>query len=56
MSSIIANIAVGVVILGLTALAVRALWKNHKRGGGCMGCSGGCAGCHGSCCAGTAKK
>ena len=29
------------------ALAARALWSGHKRGGSCSGCSGGCAGCSG---------
>lgn len=45
-SSVISTAAVGVVVLGIAALAVRNIWKKKKEGGGC-GC--GCSGCSGAC-------
>ena len=35
-------------------LAARSLWKGHKTGGSCSGCSGGCSSCHG--CAGHSDR
>ena len=33
------------------ALAVRSMWKDHKKGGcaGCSGCSHNCSSCHSAC-------
>lgn len=45
-SSVISTAAVGAVVLGIAALAVRNIWKKKKSGGGC-GC--GCSGCSGAC-------
>ncbi len=45
-SSMISTAAVGAVVLGIAALAVRNIWKRKKAGGGC-GC--GCSGCSGTC-------
>ena len=36
---------VGGVLLLVVALAVRSIWKDHKKGG----CSGNCANCSGGC-------
>ena len=35
-------IAVLAVVIGL---ALRSMWKDHKNGGGCSGCSGNCSTC-----------
>jgi len=44
MGDIIVLSALGLVV----ALAIRSLWKDHKRGG-CAGCSRNCANCASSC-------
>ena len=36
------------VIIFTVALAVRSLWKDHKKGG-CAGCSRNCGSCSASC-------
>ena len=39
-----------IAVLGIVvAFIIRSMWKNHKNGGGCSGCSGNCGGkcnCH----------
>lgn len=45
-SSIVSTTVVGLIVLGVAALAVRNIWKKKKAGGGC-GC--GCSGCNGTC-------
>lgn len=39
-----------IAVLGvIVAAVIRSMWKNHKNGGGCNGCSGNCGGkcnCH----------
>lgn len=39
-----------IAVLGIVvAFIIRSMWKNHKDGGGCSGCSGNCRGkcnCH----------
>ena len=37
---------VGSVIVLISVLAVRSLWKSHKSGGDCNGDFGNCRGCH----------
>ena len=37
---------VGACVAGVVALAIRSLWKDHKAGKSCGGCSGDCAHCH----------
>lgn len=47
-SSIVSTTAVGIIVLGIAALAVRSMWKKKKNGGGCgCGCSGCAHSCHG---------
>ena len=37
-------------ILGIiVALVIRSMWINHKKGGGCSGCSHKCEGCSAKC-------
>ena len=36
------------VILFFVGLAVRSMWKDHKKGG-CAGCSHNCSSCGGAC-------
>lgn len=45
-SSVVSTAAVGAVVLGIAALAVRNIRKKKKAGSGC-GC--GCSGCSGAC-------
>ena len=34
-----------IAVLGIVvAFIIRSMWKNHKNGGGCSGCSGNCGG------------
>ena len=45
MGDIIVIAVLGVIV----AAVIRNMWKNHKNGGGCSGCSGNCGGkcnCH----------
>lgn len=47
-SSIVSTTIVGLIVLGIAALAVRSMWKKKKNGGGCgCGCSGCAHSCHG---------
>ncbi len=41
------DIIVLVVLAGIIALVVRSMWKNHKKGGHCSGCSSSCSDCSG---------
>ena len=43
-----ATIIVGLILLAAVALAVRSLWKGHKKGG-CSACGGSCDCCGGGC-------
>ena len=43
------DIVVLAVLAGIIALVVRSMWKTHKKGGHCSGCSGACAGCSAGC-------
>lgn len=45
MGDVIVLTVLGVII----GLVIRSMWKNHKNGGGCSGCSGSCATCNKSC-------
>lgn len=46
-----------IAILGIiVALVIRSMWKNHKQGGGCSGCSCDCASCKAGCKGQTQKK
>ena len=37
-------------ILGIiVALVIRSMWKQHKKGGGCSGCSCNCENCKANC-------
>lgn len=50
----ISTILVGLVVIGIVALAVRSIIKDKKSG---KGCGGGCSGCAGSgTCHGRIKK
>ncbi|HIT02206.1 MAG TPA: FeoB-associated Cys-rich membrane protein [Firmicutes bacterium] len=40
------TVIVVAVLVGIAALAARALIKQRKRGGGCDGDCGHCGGCH----------
>jgi hypothetical protein len=40
------NLIVLAVVAVAAALAVRSLWKSHKKGGGCDGNCSHCGGCH----------
>jgi len=40
------DIIVLTVLVVIVALVIRSMWKNHKKGGGCSGCSGNCSGCN----------
>lgn len=43
-------------ILGIiVALVIHSMWKNHKKGGGCSGCSCNCEGCKLNCSSRTEK-
>ena len=33
------------VLVVMVAAVIRSMWKNHKNGGHCSGCSGNCNGC-----------
>lgn len=37
------------VLVVIVALVIRSMWNNHKKGGGCSGCSGNCSGCNSGC-------
>jgi hypothetical protein len=44
------TILVGAVLAVIVALVIRFMWKNHKAGKSCGGCSGDCTQCHGNHC------
>jgi len=46
MSSALGNMIVIAALLLIVAMAVRSLWRDHKRGG-CNGDCASCGGCHG---------
>lgn len=45
MSSMLGNMIVLAVLAAVVALAIRALWKAHKSGGGCNGDCASCGRC-----------
>ncbi len=45
MGDVIVLVALGVII----GLVIRSMWKNHKNGGGCSGCSCNCESCKRGC-------
>lgn len=47
MPPILGNLIVLLVLAAAAALAVRSLWRSHKRGGHCNGDCASCGGCHG---------
>ncbi len=49
MPPIVGNIIAVAIIAVVVALAVRSLWRSHKKGGGCGGDCGSCGNCGGSC-------
>ncbi len=48
MPPIVGNIIAVALIVLVVGLAVRSLWRSHKKGGGCS-CGGDCGSCGGSC-------
>lgn len=46
MPPILGNLIVIAVLIGVVALAVRSVWKDHKAGKSCA-CGGDCAHCKG---------
>ena len=42
----IGNLIVIAALVAVAALAVRSIWKGHKKGGHCGGDCGQCGGCH----------
>ncbi|MEM5768001.1 MAG: FeoB-associated Cys-rich membrane protein [Bacillota bacterium] len=40
------TVIVGIVLVGVVALVIRSLWKNHAAGKTCGGCSGDCSHCN----------
>ncbi len=47
MPGFLGTLIVVLLVAGLAALCARSLWRDHKSGGGCAGCSGNCAHCSG---------
>ena len=45
MGDVIVLAVLGIIV----ALVIRSMWKNHKNGGGCSGCSCNCANCKAGC-------
>lgn len=45
MGDIIVLAALAVIVI----LVIRSMWKNHKKGGGCAGCSCNCGNCSRGC-------
>ncbi|MCI8504621.1 MAG: FeoB-associated Cys-rich membrane protein [Lachnospiraceae bacterium] len=39
------TILIGLLVLGLAALAVRSIWRDKKQGKSCGSCGGNCSGC-----------
>lgn len=46
MPPILGNLIVIAVLIGVVALAIRSVWKDHKSGKSCA-CSGDCSHCKG---------
>ncbi|NBI09302.1 FeoB-associated Cys-rich membrane protein [Colidextribacter sp. OB.20] len=40
------EIVVVLVLIAISGLAVRSMWRSHKTGGHCNGDCGHCGGCH----------
>ncbi|HIU43090.1 MAG TPA: FeoB-associated Cys-rich membrane protein [Candidatus Ventrousia excrementavium] len=40
------NAIVTLVLAAVVALAIRSIWKKHKKGGHCTGDCSQCGGCH----------
>lgn len=40
------TLIVGLILAGIVCLAIRSLWRDHKAGKTCGGCSGDCTSCH----------
>lgn len=49
----LATILIGLILLGLMALAVRSIWRDKKQGKSCKSCGGSCSGCLGCSMRGT---
>lgn len=47
MSPIFGNLIVFLALAAVVALAVRSLWRSHRRGGHCGGGCASCGRCHG---------
>ncbi len=47
MPAVLGNLIVLLALAAAVALAVRSLWRDHKRGGRCNGDCASCGGCHG---------
>lgn len=47
MPGILGYVIVTAVLAVIVALAIRSLWKSHKKGGHCTGDCSRCGGCHG---------
>lgn len=47
MNELIGNAVVILALAVIVSLAVRSLWRSHKRGGHCDGDCAACGGCHG---------
>ena len=46
MPQMLGQVLVGLILIGVVALAVRSVWKSHKAGGHCSGDCSSCGGCH----------
>ena len=46
MSPLFGNILVGGILILVSALSARSLWKSHKSGGSCNGDCSHCGSCH----------
>ena len=45
MGDVIVLVALGIIV----ALVILSMWKEHKKGGGCSGCSWDCKNCKKNC-------
>ena len=52
MGDVIVLAVLGIIV----ALVIRSMWKNHKKGGGCSGCSCNCGSCKLNCSSRTEKQ
>lgn len=41
----LSTVVVGGILLVITGLVIRSMWKRKKKTGSCLGCSCGCADC-----------